>query len=79
MKESYLLNQVFVNEKAGKIVRLYGMEEMLMENAAEEVGKSRAYWAANTSSYSPPSCFSMGRPPLAWPLSMSRNARNLSI
>ncbi len=45
MKESYLLNQVFVNEKAGKIVRLYGMEEMLMENAAEEVGKSRAYWA----------------------------------
>ena len=45
MKGDYLLNHIFLNEKAGKIVRLYGMEEMLAENAAEEVGKTRSYWA----------------------------------
>ncbi len=43
-KEDYLLNQVFLNEKAGKIIRLYGMQDMLMGNAREEIRKSRAYW-----------------------------------
>jgi ATP-binding cassette subfamily B protein len=44
MREDYLLNQVFLNEKAGKVIRLYGMQDMLMGNAEAEVKKSKAYW-----------------------------------
>ena len=40
MREDYLLNQVFLNEKAGKVIRLYGMQDMLMGNAEAEVKKS---------------------------------------
>ncbi len=42
---SYMLNNVFGNEKAGKIIRIYGMEEMILENTARFQGKSRAYFA----------------------------------
>ena len=44
MREDYLLNQVFLDEKAGKVIRLYGMQDMLMGNAEAEVKKSKAYW-----------------------------------
>ncbi len=42
---NYMLNNVFGNEKAGKIIRIYSMEDMIMENTARFQGKSRAYFA----------------------------------
>ncbi|MCI8693825.1 MAG: ABC transporter ATP-binding protein [Lachnospiraceae bacterium] len=44
-KLGYLLNQVFGNVKTGKIIRIYGMEEMLLENAAREQRKFHSYYA----------------------------------
>lgn len=44
-KLTYMLNNVYDNEKTGKIIRLYGMEEMILENTAKEEGESRAYFA----------------------------------
>lgn len=41
---SYLLNQVYGNGKAGKIVRIYGMEEMLLANTKENMRRSRSYF-----------------------------------
>lgn len=41
----YMLNNVFGNERVGKIIRLYGMEEMILENSARFQEKSRAYFA----------------------------------
>ena len=42
---SYMLNNVFGNVRAGKIIRIYGMEEMILENTARFEKKSRAYFA----------------------------------
>lgn len=42
---SYMLNNVFGNERVGKIIRVYGMEEMILENSARFQEKSRAYFA----------------------------------
>lgn len=41
----YMLNNVYGNEKAGKIIRIYGMENMILENTARFARKSRAYFA----------------------------------
>ncbi len=43
-KLTYLLNNVYDNEKVGKIIRIYGMEEMILENTAQEERESRAYF-----------------------------------
>ncbi|MCI9336709.1 MAG: ABC transporter ATP-binding protein [Lachnospiraceae bacterium] len=42
---SYMLNNVYGNEKAGKIIRIYGMEDMILENTAQSNQKSRDYFA----------------------------------
>lgn len=44
-KLSYMLNNIYGNEKAGKIIRIYGMEEMILENTAQGNGENRAYFA----------------------------------
>ena len=41
-KLAYLLNNVYDDEKVGKIIRIYGMEEMILENTAREERESRA-------------------------------------
>ncbi len=43
-KLSYLMNQVLANVKVGKIVRLYGMQDMLLHNTKEEMEKSHSYF-----------------------------------
>ncbi len=45
---SYMLYNVFGNEKTGKIIRIYGMEEMILGNTAQYNEKSRAYFAEMT-------------------------------
>lgn len=41
---TYLLNQIYGNVKAAKIIRIYGMEEMIMENTRTDQGKSKVYF-----------------------------------
>ena len=41
---SYLMNHVFGDPKAGKMIRLYGMEEMILKNAHVFYRKSRDYF-----------------------------------
>ncbi len=40
----YLVEQVFMNYKAGKVVRIFGMEEMLRQNSAKETDKMLAHY-----------------------------------
>lgn len=40
----YLLNQIYGNVKAAKIIRIYGMEEMIMENTRTDQDKSKVYF-----------------------------------
>ncbi len=40
----YLMNQIFGNAGVAKIIRLYGMEEMLMENSKRSQGESVAFY-----------------------------------
>lgn len=42
---SCLLGQIYGNVKAGKIIRIYGMEEMLLENTEREQKESMSYFA----------------------------------
>lgn len=46
-KLEYLMTRIFLNYKAGKIVRIYDMNKMLLQNAVEEVKKVRNYYEAS--------------------------------
>lgn len=43
-KLGYLLSQVFCNCEAGKIIRIFHMEDMLAQNGKKELGKMAAYY-----------------------------------
>lgn len=45
LKIGYLVDHVFTNYKAAKIVRLFGMEDMLIRNGKEEIGKANRYFS----------------------------------
>ncbi len=47
-KLSYLSNSIFMNYQAGKVIRIFGMESMLMKNASSELRKSRDYFKEST-------------------------------
>ncbi len=43
-KLGYLVEQVFMNYKAGKVVRIFGMEKMLRQNSVKETEKMLAHY-----------------------------------
>lgn len=43
----YLNQQIFGEAKVGKIIRIYGMEEMILHNSAEFGKRARAYFSAS--------------------------------
>ena len=44
-KAGYLINHVFINYKVGKVIRIFEMQDMLMENGREVTKKIRNYYA----------------------------------
>ena len=46
-KLMYLNQQIFGEAKVGKIIRIYGMEEMILHNSAEFGKRARAYFSAS--------------------------------
>ena len=45
-KLMYLNQQIFGEAKVGKIIRIYGMEEMILHNSAVFGKRARAYFSA---------------------------------
>lgn len=41
----YLADNIFMNYKAAKVIRIFGMEEMLIKNGREELAKTNDYFA----------------------------------
>lgn len=44
-KLAYLMNHVFINYKVGKVIRIFEMQDMLLENGREVIKKTRNYYA----------------------------------